>query len=132
MRMLRGQRAGRQGAQRRDTHGIEQHNWETDQHIPPPRFWDNLSRVPLVKSALREIDRRNNEVQLREYGWEASLQSPGGPQRFKVDTISQDILRFSRNGGPDLSGFRGVRCFICQLALSIPMPHFNTPTMTPL
>ncbi|KAI3337310.1 hypothetical protein HD806DRAFT_518208 [Xylariaceae sp. AK1471] len=28
---------------------------------PPPAFWDNLSKIPLIRSALRELDRRNLE-----------------------------------------------------------------------
>ncbi|KAI0965114.1 hypothetical protein F4678DRAFT_467902 [Xylaria arbuscula] len=26
---------------------------------PPPAFWDNLSEIPLTRSALQELDRRN-------------------------------------------------------------------------
>lgn len=133
MRMLQKQRAGRQGSQHQDTHGIEHRNRMTGQHIPPPHFWDNLSRILLIKSALRELDRRNDETQLWRDGLEDSRQSPGDPQRLRVDIISQDIHRFSRNGGPDLSGFRDVRSFMysSQLTLPIPTAIFNTPTTTP-
>ncbi|KAG6016415.1 hypothetical protein E4U54_001514 [Claviceps lovelessii] len=29
--------------------------------VPPPRFWDNLSRLDLTRAALRELDRRNSK-----------------------------------------------------------------------
>ncbi|KAG8157363.1 hypothetical protein KVR01_012747 [Diaporthe batatas] len=74
----------------------------------PPQFWDNLSRIPLVESALRELDRRNSETRLWEEGLEDARQLPSDAQWLEVGIISQDIHRFSRNGGPDLSEFRGV------------------------
>jgi len=112
MPILQRQRAGRQ---------IERHNWRTDQHLPPPHFWDNLSRIPLVKTALCELERRNIATQILEDGLEVSRQSHGDPRQLKIDIRFQDIKRSSRIGGPDLSDLRGVRCFICHLAIPIPL-----------
>ncbi|KAI1318481.1 hypothetical protein F5Y16DRAFT_418499 [Xylariaceae sp. FL0255] len=52
---------------------------------PPPAFWDNLSEIPLTRSALQELDRRNTET--------PSCQRPAS--------------NFTRHGGPDLTTLRG-------------------------
>ncbi|KAH8906449.1 hypothetical protein BR93DRAFT_969641 [Coniochaeta sp. PMI_546] len=59
----------------------------------PPEFWDGLSRVPLTRRALRELDRRN------------SAQTAPGPAAPAVHTT--DRVRFARHGGPDLRHLRG-------------------------
>jgi len=63
-----------------------------------PEFWDRLSRIPLSKNALRELDRRN------------TLQSLVPNQHLENRLPHEaDINRFSRLGGPDLRDLRGVR-----------------------
>ncbi|KAK3338037.1 hypothetical protein B0H65DRAFT_542475 [Neurospora tetraspora] len=59
----------------------------------PPEFWDNLSKVPLTRRALRELDRRN------------STRPAPGPAAPAVYTT--DLARFARHGGPDLRRLRG-------------------------
>ncbi|KAG6353712.1 hypothetical protein INS49_005421 [Diaporthe citri] len=67
-----------------------------DEHDPlrPPRFWDNLSHVPLVLGALEELDRRNNQV--------AAVS-----RQEKPVPIDCSLPRYARFGGPDLSDLRG-------------------------
>ncbi|KAJ2895073.1 hypothetical protein MKZ38_006960 [Zalerion maritima] len=60
----------------------------------PPKFWDNLSRVSLTPLALRELDRRNNTSRPLE---------PTTRGRH-----CDDLARFARHGGPNLSGIRGL------------------------
>ncbi|KAJ9161135.1 Ribonuclease H-like protein [Coniochaeta hoffmannii] len=59
----------------------------------PPEFWDGLSKVPLTRRVLRELDRRN------------SAQTAPGPATPAVYTT--DRSRFARHGGPDLRHLRG-------------------------
>ncbi|KAI3326805.1 hypothetical protein HD806DRAFT_551881 [Xylariaceae sp. AK1471] len=72
---------------------------------PPPAFWDNLSSIPLINSALRELERRNKvdsfprrPIPRRITTQYLSLISPAQFERIK---------RFARIGGPDLSDLRG-------------------------
>lgn len=65
--------------------------------LRPPQFWDNLTpRIPLVKAALRELDRRNR-------------QTIPHPTPVKTRRLHCDLQRYARQGGPDLSDLRGVR-----------------------
>ncbi|KAL2262699.1 hypothetical protein VTK26DRAFT_406 [Humicola hyalothermophila] len=59
----------------------------------PPDFWENLSKVPLTRRALRELDRRN------------STRPVPGPAAPAVYTT--ELARFARHGGPDLCHLRG-------------------------
>ncbi|KAB5536099.1 hypothetical protein GE09DRAFT_1176609 [Coniochaeta sp. 2T2.1] len=60
--------------------------------FPSPAFWDNLSKVPLTRWALRELDRRNNI----------------DPPKAAVPAVyTTDLARFARHGGPDLRHLRG-------------------------
>jgi hypothetical protein len=64
----------------------------------PPEFWDNLSKVPLCRRALREHYRR-------------TLQPVVPKQRAKRDvddSLVKQVKRFARRGGPDLRMIRGV------------------------
>lgn len=122
--LLRG-RAGPQAAQHRDKDRIERRNPRTDQDLPPPQFWDNLSHIPLVKRALRELDRRNSTTQLRGQDPEVSRPSPGDPRQLGAGINQQDIRRFSRTGGPDLSDLRGVCCSICSFAHLVPSQYIS-------
>ncbi|KAF2763027.1 hypothetical protein EJ05DRAFT_481878 [Pseudovirgaria hyperparasitica] len=109
--------------------------------LPPPAFWDDLSKIWLTKRALRELDRRNIQ---------AAPSLPRSPQRrdrrpvaskfvagqnrncpathyaahyirlCKPETL-KDIKLFARNGGPDLSDVRNY-------PEAIPS---STPTMSP-
>ena len=72
----------------------------------PPEFWDTLSKVPLTRGALRELDRRTSEHDC----------TPSG--RTKRTITSRRLLRsdsrrlkgLAAKGGLDLSVLRGVRC----------------------
>lgn len=57
-------------------------------------FWNNLTHIPVVKSALAELNRRNNDIGI--------LHPPTPGAEAAVD-----LLRFARQGGPDLSNLRG-------------------------
>jgi hypothetical protein len=63
-------------------------------HRTPPEFWDNLSRVPLCRRALREFDRRTVR--------------PVTPKLPVPSVVKGDLKRFARHGGPDLRDIRGV------------------------
>ncbi|KAL7929606.1 hypothetical protein V8C35DRAFT_194073 [Trichoderma chlorosporum] len=58
-----------------------------------PAFWDNLSKIPLTRRALRELDRRNDARHALEKTAHA------------LSTI--DVNRYSRRGGPNLRHLRG-------------------------
>lgn len=68
--------------------------------LRPPQFWDNLSRVPLVKAALRELDRR--------YDRENYEENYGHFIEGFAQASTPELLRFARHGGPDLSDLRGI------------------------
>ncbi|KAK3304692.1 uncharacterized protein B0T15DRAFT_250724 [Chaetomium strumarium] len=73
----------------------------------PPEFWDNLSKVPLTRRALRELDRRN------------SARPAPGPAAPAVYTAH--LARFARHGGPDLRHLRGCpqpKGAVCTMASS--------------
>ncbi|KAI0977544.1 hypothetical protein F4678DRAFT_18190 [Xylaria arbuscula] len=78
---------------------------------PPPAFWDSLSEIPLTRSALRELDRRNNSHAASEQKEPicASIQ----PATQYLDSSSHirlgRIKRSARQGGPDLCGLRALR-----------------------
>ncbi|KAL1852490.1 hypothetical protein Daus18300_012171 [Diaporthe australafricana] len=60
----------------------------------PPEFWDRLSKISLIRSALEELNRRNR-AQLAT----APPPPPTG--------LTRDLARFARHGGPDLRDLRG-------------------------
>ncbi|KAF4455862.1 hypothetical protein F53441_1894 [Fusarium austroafricanum] len=66
----------------------------------PPEFWDRLSKVPLIHSALEELDRR-------------TLTRPSCPPPLTglaqdlTPTAPSELARFARHGGPDLQDLRG-------------------------
>ncbi|KAF3768420.1 hypothetical protein M406DRAFT_107433 [Cryphonectria parasitica EP155] len=62
----------------------------------PPEFWDRLSTIPLIRSALEELDRRICEQQ-------PAPPPPSSP----TEPAAQDLARFARHGGPDLRDLRG-------------------------
>ncbi|KAF3768441.1 hypothetical protein M406DRAFT_229408, partial [Cryphonectria parasitica EP155] len=57
-------------------------------------FWDRLSTIPLIRSALEELDRRNRA---------RPAFSPPPPPTGSA----QNLARFARHGGPDLCDLRG-------------------------
>ncbi|KAK1826339.1 hypothetical protein QBC39DRAFT_23048 [Podospora conica] len=64
-----------------------------------PEFWDSLSKVWLTSRALRELDRRNNLT---------ALPGPGpNPPAPAPAVWTADLVRFARQGGPDLCHIRG-------------------------
>lgn len=65
----------------------------------PPGFWDNLSRIPLARSALTELDRRNGHAAPAITAKPALATHPPGV----------DISRFAKHGGPDLSDLHGFQ-----------------------
>lgn len=79
-------------------------------------YWNALSRHWLTRSALEELDRRNNQTS-------SSVQFWHNPGAVAVDKYTTDPLkRLSRNGGPDLRDLRGVprASIICLPQLTLP------------
>ncbi|KAJ2972662.1 hypothetical protein NUW58_g9139 [Xylaria curta] len=79
---------------------------------PPSAFWNNLSEIPLTRSALRELDRRNSEGLLRSHRLSRPVTRDDISKwlRPAVSTQYQDqqthLKRFARQGGPDLTDLR--------------------------
>ncbi|KAH7113469.1 hypothetical protein B0J13DRAFT_460818 [Dactylonectria estremocensis] len=66
----------------------------------PPEFWDRLSKVPLIHSALEELDRRTCT--------RPSCPPPStGLAQDLTPTAPSELARFARHGGPDLQDLRG-------------------------
>ncbi|KAI3340977.1 hypothetical protein F4824DRAFT_450304 [Ustulina deusta] len=77
---------------------------------PPPSLRDNLSNIPLTRSALRELDRRNTENLLFSQAPRPLYEPLQPPTQYLhncIPTELNNIVRFSRGGGPDLSDLRG-------------------------
>jgi len=67
----------------------------------PPEFWDNLSRIPLCRRALREFNRRR-----------ARSPVPQPPVQSDIDgELVKQLKRFARRGGPSLRDIRGVGAY---------------------
>ncbi|KAF3770680.1 hypothetical protein M406DRAFT_336294 [Cryphonectria parasitica EP155] len=60
----------------------------------PPEFWDRLSTIPLIRSALEELDRR-------------ICKQPAPPPSSPTEPAARDLARFAHHGGPDLRDLRG-------------------------
>lgn len=57
----------------------------------PPAFWNNISRVPLCRRALREFERRSKDTT-----------PPERPQRTELRAdLKKKLQKFARHGGPD-------------------------------
>ncbi|KAH8765309.1 hypothetical protein F5883DRAFT_630034 [Diaporthe sp. PMI_573] len=83
-----------QGDQKRPRPVVEHPNsWQY-----PPEFWDRLSNVPLIYSAVEELERR-------------TFTRPSYPApltRLAQDvTPTAELVQFARHGGPDLRDLRG-------------------------
>lgn len=108
---------------------------------PPPTFWDNLSEIPLIRSALRELDRRDTKNTYSAHSWRR--QQASHSTRRAANTRSQlsatdflgrctqtcvrSIQRSARHGGPDLSDLRGVcrhQTFLVTPA-NLPLPQYS-------
>ncbi|KAI1120986.1 hypothetical protein F5Y10DRAFT_289082 [Nemania abortiva] len=60
----------------------------------PPGFWDRLSKIPLTRRALRELDRRNG-------------MHPRPPPTSQEEAFSGSLAKFARRGGPNLVYLQG-------------------------
>lgn len=89
---------------------------------PPPAFWDNLSKIPLTRAALEELDRRNAESAsstsliptrrsvTRRAAAKGSVDYQPAAKYVLESTQArlQEIKRWARTGGLDLSDLIGV------------------------
>lgn len=64
----------------------------------PPGFWDNLSRIPLCRRALREFNKRAVPP--------TALQARA--KRDFGDSEVKELKRFAQHGGPDLRNIRAA------------------------
>lgn len=97
-------------AQRPQTHLMESQrlNYPTN-GSKPPAYWDNLSKIWLTRSALRELDRRNGQkLASRQSASNQLTQSPSEFLYFCEPATVKAMKRFARAGGPDLSDLTGV------------------------
>ena len=82
--------------------------------IPPPRFWDHLSVIPLTRRALRESQRRISQSTDGQQIRNCYVCAPSHrtDANHFVQQLSPDCLglvkRSARQGGPDLRDIRGV------------------------
>lgn len=77
--------------------------------VPPSRFWDHLSEIPLTRNALRELGNRNAKVSHGSPATQTCCET-GCHQLTNLfsPTDLRRITRFARHGGPDLKDLRGV------------------------
>ncbi|KAH8755666.1 hypothetical protein F5883DRAFT_686474 [Diaporthe sp. PMI_573] len=78
----------------------------------PPEFWDRLSTIPLIREALKELERRLRVQPIHPKPSPAtSLPTTRRSTSNLVGTLipkpTRDLNRFARHGGPDLNGLRG-------------------------
>ncbi|GAP82992.2 hypothetical protein SAMD00023353_0105320 [Rosellinia necatrix] len=74
--------------------------------VYPPEFWDRLSEIPVIHTAVAELDRRNN-----------AQPSPPQPPPLPPSLMglvqdlarapTKELARFARHGGPSLVDLRG-------------------------
>ncbi|PQM43546.1 hypothetical protein VC83_09673 [Pseudogymnoascus destructans] len=72
--------------------------------FPPAGFWDSLSRIPLTRNALRELNGRNAK-DCCSSAHTRKLRRRGSNSHHQL-AVPQ---RFARHGGPDLRDLRGYR-----------------------
>ncbi|KAF2228941.1 hypothetical protein EV356DRAFT_571524 [Viridothelium virens] len=79
--------------------GKRQRGLQSTRTQTPPKFWDNLSRIPLCRRALREFDRRTAQP------------VPAKPttQFVLLENQWKQLKRFARHGGPNLRDIRGYK-----------------------
>ena len=115
---------------------------------PAQAFWDTLSKIWLTKRALREFDRRNSQPDvssshlLRVGPQQISNHHALAEQKQKFGlnpniadlrsncrlTNFEEIKKFAKNGGPDLSDLRGV-CVAMHLASELMFPFIVSRTI---
>ena len=112
---------------------------------PPPAFWDNLSKIPLTRSALKELDRRytlsdrscvqskvkkpHTRSVVREFKQKAQPTVPISEYLPKASQADIALLKiFARRGGSDLTSLRGV-CVI-SYHLSVPIANICLPLVS--
>ncbi|KAF1962348.1 hypothetical protein CC80DRAFT_462403 [Byssothecium circinans] len=78
-----------------------------------PEFWDNLSRVPLCRRALREFNRR---------AVQPAISKPPAQSVLQDDLVKQ-LKRFARHGGPNL---RDIRGYPERVNMSLPYSYLGT------
>ncbi|RSL91660.1 hypothetical protein CDV31_015421 [Fusarium ambrosium] len=66
----------------------------------PPEFWDRLSKIPLIHSAVEELERRTCTRP-------SCPSPPTEPAQDLTPAATGELARFSRHGGPDLRDLRG-------------------------
>lgn len=71
---------------------------------PPPEFWDRLSEIPLIRNAVKELDRRTSVRPLVPPPPTFAV-----PIRELATGPTKELSRFARHGGPDLCDLRGCR-----------------------
>ncbi|KAM0421261.1 hypothetical protein ACHAPT_010983 [Fusarium lateritium] len=90
--------------QRLDNDEVKKPQQTTEHCTPwqyPPEFWDRLSTIPLIRTALEELDRRTSR---RRPSY------PPPPTQLSQDlapATARELAQFARHGGPDLRDLRG-------------------------
>ncbi|PHH86568.1 hypothetical protein CDD83_10052 [Cordyceps sp. RAO-2017] len=82
--------------------------------IPPPKFWDNLSEIPLTRRALQELDRRHSQSTCHLGKIRIGDRSTPQPQIHNnvqqcSSTFVKELQRCARQGGPCMLDLRGYR-----------------------
>ncbi len=70
-------------------------------------YWDSLSKLWLTRRALDELDRRNRQ-KASPVRTTVARGLDLGDEPGLLKSLSKQLKRFARHGGPDLCGFRGV------------------------
>ncbi|PWI64205.1 hypothetical protein PCL_12046 [Purpureocillium lilacinum] len=104
--------AVRETEHNRDGHSPKQRKLEHPA-IPPPRFWDHLSVIPLTRRALRESQRRISQSTDGQQTRNCYVCAPS--HRTDANHFVQQlspyclglVKRSARQGGPDLRDIRG-------------------------
>lgn len=68
----------------------------------PSEFWHRLSTIPLIRSALEELNRRNR------------AQPAFPPPSPSPTELARDLARSARHGGPDLRDLRGYHAPVAR------------------
>jgi len=107
-------------------------------NLPPPAFWDNLSKIWLTRQAVKELDRRNAQSNRsptqykvrkprtrsadRKLKQKAQAAVPVSEYLLRAPQADITLLKsFARQGGPDITDLRGV----CTISYHWPAPIAN-------
>ncbi|KAI1146232.1 hypothetical protein F4825DRAFT_441339 [Nemania diffusa] len=85
----------------------------------PPEFWDRLSKVPLTRRALRELDRRNG------------IKSANVTPVLQEEVFSSNLARFAMYGGPNILHLRGYRQSSLAATLKLTSAKSSTSSRGP-